>query len=412
MPEKSRFSVVEGRPTVVDLFAGAGGLSLGFIEAGFDVLLACDHAPAAVETYRVNVGPHAEALDLSGRVQLPRSDVIAGGPPCQSFSSAGHRRDDDHRGTLVRRFAEIIAERRPRAFVFENVEGFLTAAAGARVLDLLEPVIQAGYCVHLRKINAANYGVPQHRKRVLAIGGLGWEPSFPEPTHTAFGAPGARRAALHLPLTPTVAEALNGLPEASAEPPGTPSDHFFRPLRNLDRTRAEAMKPGQTMRDLPEEMWHESYRRRAFRRVVDGTPTEHRGGAPAGLRRLRHDAPSKAITSGARSEFLHPTEHRLLTMRECARIQSFADDFVFRGTASDRALLIGNAVPPRLAQAVAQSLLADLVTAQATAREGALLSFVPTLADAMSPALARASELVTRRFAPPAEIGEALRLWA
>lgn len=179
MPETPQFSVVGRRPTVVDLFAGAGGLSLGFIEAGFDVIIAGDNAAAAVETYRANLGPHAELLDLSREVQLPPSDVITGGPPCQSFSSAGRRRDDDHRGTLVRRFAEIIVRQRPRAFVFENVEGFLTAGGGERVLELLEPVIESGYRVHLRKINAANYGVPQHRKRVLAIGGLGWEPRVP-----------------------------------------------------------------------------------------------------------------------------------------------------------------------------------------------------------------------------------------
>src|SRR5712691_975382 len=143
MPHATQFSVSEGRPTVVDLFAGAGGLSLGFTEAGFDVLFACDNAAAAVETYRANLGPHAYSLDLFADVELPQGDVIAGGPPCQSFSSAGRRRNDDHRGTLVGRFAEIIVQQRPRAFVFENVEGFLTAAGGARVLDLLEPVIEA-----------------------------------------------------------------------------------------------------------------------------------------------------------------------------------------------------------------------------------------------------------------------------
>ncbi|HZO98026.1 MAG TPA: DNA cytosine methyltransferase [Gaiellaceae bacterium] len=412
MHEAWNLVVVERRPAVVDLFAGAGGLSLGFTAAGFEVLCAADNTPAAVETYNANLGPHATVLDLAGEVTLPDCDVIAGGPPCQSFSSAGRRRDDDHRGTLVRRFAEMIVRHRPRAFVFENVEGFLTAGGGSRVLELLEPIIEAGYRVHLRKINAANYGVPQHRKRVLAIGGLGWEPTFPAPTHSAFGAPGARRVASHLPLTPTLGEALEGLGRPSERPPGDPPDHFARPLRDLDRVRAEAMKQGQTMRDLPEELWHESYRRRAFRRVMDGTPTERRGGAPAGLRRLRVDAPSKAITSGARSEFLHPTEHRLLTLRECARIQTFPDSFRFVGTASERALLIGNAVPPRLARAVADSLLADLQEARSDNNAGALLSFVPTLADAMSPALARTTELVARRFAAPSETGEALRLWA
>jgi DNA (cytosine-5)-methyltransferase 1 len=262
--------------------------------------------------------------------------------------------------------------------VFENVEGFLTAGDGARVLELLEPVIEAGYRVHLRKINAANYGVPQHRKRVLAIGGLGWEPRFPAPTHSAFGAPGAHRAASHLPLTPTLAEALTGLPAPSEKAPGIPPDHVSRALRDLDLVRATAMKPGETMRDLPEELWHESYRRRAFRRVMDGTPSERRGGAPAGLRRLHPDAPSKAITSGARSEFLHPSAHRLLTLRECARIQTFPDTFSFVGTASERALLIGNAVPPRLGRAVAEALSADLATAGDEQAGGALLSFVPT----------------------------------
>ena len=412
MPQRIPLSVVEGRRTVVDLFAGAGGLSLGLAEAGFDVLLACDYSPSAVATYRTNIASHAELFDLSRHVELPPTDVIVGGPPCQSFSSAGRRRSDDQRGTLVRRFAEIIAEQRPRAFVFENVEGFLTAGGGERVLDLLEPVIGAGYRVHLRKVNAANYGVPQHRKRVLAIGGAGWSPSFPAPTHSAFGAPGATRAASHLPRTPTLEDALDGLPTARAEQPGVPPDHFYRPLRDIDLTRARAMAPGQTMRDLPEELWHDSYRRRAFRRVRDGTPTERRGGPPAGLRRLRGDAPSKAITSGARSEFLHPIEHRLLTLRECARIQTFPDDFRFCGTASDRALLIGNAVPPRLGFAIARSLIADLAAARDDGREGALLSFIPTVADAMSPALADVCALVATRFLPQVEVGEALRLWA
>lgn len=411
MPEPTHLAVVGRPPTVLDLFAGAGGLSLGFMEAGFEVLFACDIAAAAVDTYRENLGSHTASVDLFADVALPEADVIAGGPPCQSFSSAGRRRADDRRGTLVRRFAEFVVEKRPRAFVFENVEGFLTAAGGERVLDLLEPVVAAGYRVHLQKINAANYGVPQHRKRVLAIGGLGWTPSFPSPTHSAFGAPGAQRPASHLPLTPTLDDALEGLPEPAREPPGHPPDHFSRPLRQVDRVRAQAMKPGQTMRDLPEELWHASYRRRAFRRVMDGTPSDRRGGAPAGLRRLCSDAPSKAITSGARSEFLHPAADRLLTLRECARIQTFPDSFVFRGTASERALLIGNAVPPRLAYAIACSLRADLAATHNSGLDGSLLSFATTPAEAMSPALARVTELVARRFAPPAEAGEALRLW-
>ncbi len=180
--------------TIVDLFCGAGGLSVGFERAGFRVVRAVDHWTPAVETYRKNLGNHIHELSITEQLDLPSATVIAGGPPCQGFSSAGRRRHEDERNSLVRVFAEIVARIRPRAFVFENVEGFLTGGQGRFVIDLLEPLIEVGYRVHLRKVNAANFGVPQHRKRVVAIGGLFWSPTFPESTHSAHGAPGAHLA--------------------------------------------------------------------------------------------------------------------------------------------------------------------------------------------------------------------------
>lgn len=131
---------------------------------------------------------------------------------------------------------------------------------------------------------------------------------------------------------------------------------------------------------------------------MDGTPTERRGGAPAGLRRLRPDEPSKAITGGARNEFLHPTEHRPLTIRECARLQTFPDNFVFCGTPSEQDQLIGNAVPPALAFAIASNLKEDLLGEKVMVQEGALLTFVPTLAEGCSPALRCVTESVNSRF--------------
>lgn len=384
--------------SVVDLFCGAGGLSFGFQRAGFRIAYAADFNRSAVDTYNSNFDHRAELMDISQSPSIPKADVVIGGPPCQGFSSAGARRHGDHRNNLVRTFAEIVAAFRPKAFVFENVEGFLTGENGKRVLDLLSPLLTAGYRIHLRKINAANYGVPQHRKRVLAVGGLGWEPSFPAPTHTAFGAPGATLASKHLPLTPTLKEAFAGLPQASIEPPGSPQGHFYRPLTGVDLERAQALKPGMTMRDLPEVLHHESYRRRAYRRVMDGTPTERRGGAPAGVRRLQPDEPSKAITGGARSEFLHPFENRNLTIRECARLQTFSDDFVFQGTASEQTQLIGNAVPPLLAMHIARSLAKDLARDRKGRERGELLSFVPTLSEGCSPALRNVIETVNREF--------------
>lgn len=385
--------MTKDKPTVIDLFCGAGGLSSGFLAAGFDVVAALDNNPHAVATYRANLGNHAKSVDISDDTELTDATIFVGGPPCQGFSSAGMRRAGDERNSLVTCFARLISEHRPTAFVFENVEGFLTAEDSNRVFDLLVPLVAAGYKIHLRKVNAANYGVPQHRKRVIAIGGLGWAPSFPEPTHFAFGAPGAHLIGSHLPRTPTLMDAIGALPAASATPPGEPRGHFYHPLEGADLERARALKPGQTMRDLPQEMWHDSFIRRAFRRVMDGTPSERRGGPPAGVKRLRPDEPSKTITSGAITEFLHPVEHRALTLRECAVLQTFPVDFEFCGSINEQALLIGNAVPPRFARVVAETLLGDLTQARRAEGRGELLSFLPTVSNGMSPAL---KQLVTR----------------
>lgn len=153
------------------------------------------------------------------------------------------------------------------------------------------------------------------------------------------------------------------------------------------------------MRDLPERFWHESYRRRAFRRVMDGIPSEKRGGAPAGVRRLHADEPSKAITGGSLRDFLHPSENRPLTIREAARIQTFPDDFEFLGSQADRIQLIGNSVPPRLATAIGDHLLRRMREAVPNAaKRGRLLSFVPTLSEGKSPALQDTCDVVESRF--------------
>lgn len=386
-------------PTVIDLFCGAGGMSRGFTDAGFDVVLAADNNEAALATYAANFSHRLAKLDLSSAPELPTASVIVGGPPCQGFSSAGARRKGDRRNSLVGIFARIVARQRPSAFVFENVEGFLTGEGGYHVMELLEPLVAAGYRIHLKKINAANYGVPQHRKRVLAIGGLGWEPSFPAPTHAAYGAPGAASHSGHLPPCPTIREALSGLPPASPSGLGNPQGHIYSKLSEDALQRAMQLRAGMTMRDLHPSLQHESYIKRSKRRVCDGTPSERRGGAPAGIRRLCADEPSKAITGGARSEFLHPSEQRTLTLRECARLQTFPDNFIFQGSASEQAVLIGNAVPPLLALHIARTLASDLSRPILSSGNGALLSFIPTTSSGMSPALRKTADLVTQHVA-------------
>ena len=391
----------------VDLFSGAGGLALGLQAAGAQVHLGSDFWEPAANTYRANFPDHpfmqCDARELT-ELHVTETGVttgpwiMAGGPPCQGFSSAGVRKGGDPRNTLVGRYAEYAASLLPDVVLFENVEGFLTAEGGRYLVGLLDPLIEAGYRVSLRKVNVANFGVPQLRKRVVGIAALHRDPVDLEFTHRAFGAPGTSLVGHGLPATMTVADAISDLPTPSVSKPGAPTWHWKRPPSEREFERISLLQPGQTMRDLPEHLQHASYLRRANRRVADGMPTERRGGAPAGMRRLVPDEPSKAITGAATREFIHPDQHRSLTLREAARLQTFPDDFEFVGSAQHVATMIGNAIPPRFAEALAR---AGMETARQTrdlGQKGALVRFDPTAAGGMSPALAQVTELVHSRY--------------
>ena len=385
---------------VIDLFCGAGGLTAGFEAAGLNVAVASDFWRPAAATHIANF-PKTPFIEADIREVTAESlsafcggavDVVVGGPPCQGFSSAGARAEGDVRNSLVGRYARLAVELEPRAIVFENVEGFLTAGGGAFVVDLLDPLIEAGYTVHLEKLNVANFGVPQLRKRVICIATKRRAPKPLEPTHSASGAPGVWRQGLGLPYTRTVDDALQSNSASMSDPLAevrTPSP--------TDLRRIAALSQGQTMRDLKGDLQHPSYARRANRRVADGTPTEHRGGAPAGLRRLVSSEPSKAITSAAVREFIHPHENRMLTLREAATLQTFPPDFRFLGNRSEIATLIGNAIPPRFAQALGAAVMASLQQPEVD-DEGYIHHFVVTHAEALSPALARTVALVENRY--------------
>lgn len=389
------------KPTVVDLFCGAGGLTVGFEAAGFDVRVASDFWKPAADTHKANFGdiPFLErdirdvtASDLKSYCGGQKPDVVAGGPPCQGFSSAGARAQGDERNTLVGHYAKLAVELDPQAIVFENVEGFLTAGRGAFVTDLLDPLIEAGYSVRVEKLNVAHFGVPQLRKRVIAIATKGRTPVELVPTHSASGAPGVWRRGVGLPYTGTVSGALDGF-----VPRNDDALSQVRKASEVEIRRIEALKQGQTMRDLDPSLQHPSYARRANRRVADGMATEKRGGAPAGLRRLVATEPSKAVTSAATREFVHPTENRMLTLREAAVLQSFPPDFEFVGTKSEIATMIGNAIPPTFAESLGHAVLETLAQPQGEV-EGRLTDFIVTHATAMSPALAATVKLVEQRY--------------
>ena len=392
---------------------------LGLQWAGFDILAANDNWSPAIDTLERNFGGVRVSPDdireLSASDVLARTDgvtpfLVTGGPPCQGFTSAGARRASDHRNTLVGEFARMVAELRPRWFLFENVEGFLTMSAGSFVIDLLDGVLDAGYQVRLRKVNVANYGVPQLRKRVIAVGSLGADPGFPGPSHHAFGAPGAEiDCTTALPTAPTVADALGRLDvPASAVHDEVIQGHLAPRVSESDTRRFRLLQQGQTMRDLPRELQHRSYAKRANRRVADGMPTERRGGAPAGVRRLRADEPSKAITSAAIREFLHPVEDRCLTLRECARLQGFPDSFKFLGNRSEQAILVGNAIPPTFGEALGRSIVArSRALSSDTDDSSRLLEFHVVNGTGMSPALRNVVERINARY----QIGQ-VPLWS
>lgn len=415
---------------VVALFCGAGGLSLGFTQAGVSPKLSADIDQDACSTYRTNLGDSVLNVDLSEKHDAFDRELngctgafaLIGGPPCQGFSSAGLKDATDKRNRLIFNYFRVVDRLRPRWFIFENVEGLLTSNSGQSVKDLVQEFVRAGYRTRLEKVNFASYGLPQARKRVLIVGNrLGIDFELPA-SITSFDA-GKHKCKGTLPAAPTLDEALAGLgvPTAELEAISTysqvqPVTAYDKLMRSTNRgggttlhnvTASERLsallvnlKQGETMKDLPEEYWHDSFRRRANRRVADGTPTEHRGGAPTGVKRLLGSLNSLTITSAATREFIHPHQDRPLTLREAARLQSFPDSFEFAGGANSIARQIGNAFPPLAARRLAEH-LAQLDgrfgggrSEPASLKPGALIGFRLTDATGMSPALTNTAALL------------------
>lgn len=420
---------------VIALFAGAGGLSTGFAEAGWKPQTAADIDADACATYERNLGVEAHQIDLassdaffgSGFNNSGEVAAVIGGPPCQGFSTAGGRNGHDPRNRLIFTYLEIVTRLSPRWFLFENVEGLLTSNGGHSVAALVREFLKLGYWVRLEKINFASYGLPQARKRVVIVGNrIGVDFRFPSATHS-FDA-GKHRGGHTLPSAPTLTQALAGLGRAvrgksgavpyASENSASEYDAQMRVGNNSgiashhswvatdsDIARFRQLGQGQTMKDLPEDQWHESFRRRAFRRVSDGTPTEKRGGAPAGVKRLAAHLNALTITGSSTREFIHPTEDRPLTLREAARLQSFPDRFQFSGKRSSIAQQIGNAFPPLASLRLAQEIQrldsqfgSGVAVSRATWKTPYLLGFRLTDASGMSPALA-GTDMMLRKLA-------------
>lgn len=349
------------RPTVIDLFAGVGGMSLGFEMAGFDVVLANEYDASIAAAYEKN-HPHTKML-VADIKDLPLKetfsacrdnvDVVIGGPPCQGFSQKGQRRSiNDERNFLFKYFVAVVEYVRPRYFVMENVPNLLTAEKGYFKREIIALFGDKGYSLVAGTLNAADYGVPQNRRRAVIIGCRG---------DTALCMPPlAQKQVTIWDAISDLAYLDSGEGEECGRYRHKPQSGYQRMLRrdskllynhkstrhsDLAIERLKLIPPDSGKEVLPQEHLTKS--------IYSGTWTRMRKQEISVTITTRFDTPSSG-------KFTHPYLHRAITVREAARIQSFPDTFRFVGTKGSQMKQVGNAVPPLLAKAIAEVIVADM----------------------------------------------------
>lgn len=352
---------ISNRPSAIDVFCGAGGLSLGLSRAGFDVVLAVDSSEIALRTYQLNL-PHATLRadisstsgdDIRRAAGVERVDLLAGGPPCQGFSVQRIGNDSDPRNHLVREFARLVSDLKPRVFLMENVPGILGKRGRDAANALTSTLARAGYEVRASRLDAADYGVPQHRQRVFFYG---WLRAEPRP----FTIPKANTPSA---AWRTVWDAIGDLESPPDDYTPSPDDGLHRRTRLsvLNEQRLRLIPPGGGFENLPVELRVNAHKNGASKighRYVYGRLPAHE---PAATITARFD-------SFTRGRFAHPFEHRNITLREGARLQTFDDDFTFAGTQEQIAEMIGNAVPPLLAEIIGTTMFEALTGSPAAQR--------------------------------------------
>jgi len=331
----TRARTVKGVPTAIGLFVGGGGLDLGFKQAGFQLLAATDNEAAARDTHKLN-WPGVPFLmedirklsvaTIADATHGRRPDVIIGGPPCQGFSTLGDRLSSDPRNDLVDAFIRIVEGLRPQAIIVENVRAIATEYKGRYRDYILRRFQEIGYHMHFSVLNAADYGVPQHRRRAFFVG-------FSDP-RVQYHFPSATHGKGLLPYA-TVGEAIGDLAAPHCDLP----NHVTLQHSEIVVARYRLIPEGGMLpppAELPQEI----------RRCNFGST----------YKRLHRDAPSLTIVPGNNALPVHPFLDRSLTPREAARIQTFPDDYVFSGDRRRQCILVGNAVPPMLARVLAKSI--------------------------------------------------------
>lgn len=365
---------------VIDLFSGVGGLSYGFAhDDNFEILAANEILPNMAKAYSLN-HPNAKVYaedikDFSAQkvendlnIKAGEIDIIVGGPPCQAYSTVGKRLIDDPRGKLFQEYCRVLKEFNPKLFLFENVKGLLSMQGGELLKTIISLFESLGYKVQYKLLNAADYGAPQIRERVVIIGSK-LKTDFHYPDHTHYN-PEETPCLFNTKLKPylTLEEAISDLSfikssEESFEYASEPQNDFQNLMRknapaklmdhNSPNNNAKLVKimellpDGGTPEDLPESLRPTSGFKNTYCRLWWKRPAT---------------TITRNLSTPSSSRCIHPKAPRPLTTREGARIQCFPDTYQFYGSRGDRNLQIGNAVPTFLSNAVAKAILENFKT--------------------------------------------------
>lgn len=334
-------TIIPRKPyTVLELFAGAGGLALGLENAGFNTIGLNEKDKHSCQTLRIN-RPNWNIIEediikitargIKNYIPNVDIDLLSGGYPCQAFSYAGNRHGiEDTRGTMFYYYAEILKELQPKMFLVENVRGLISHDSGNTIQTMIQVFQDVGYVVEYRLLNAKNYGVAQKRERVVLIGIRkdiqNIKHSYPKP----------------FDYIPTLADVLKNVPSSLGQqyPPNK-------------KKILDLIPPGHYWRSLPDDI----------ARDYMGASYFAGGGRTGIARRLAWNEPSLTLTCSPaqkQTERCHPDETRPLTVREYARIQSFPDEWVFSGSISEQYKQIGNAVPVKLGYAIGMAIINTL----------------------------------------------------
>jgi DNA (cytosine-5)-methyltransferase 1 len=378
------------RPLAVDLFAGAGGLSLGLEQAGYEIAAAVEYDPihAAVHEFNFPYGKTfaADVSKITGRQIREESEIgdreihlVAGGPPCQGISMIGRRAIDDPRNALLKEFVRVVLELRPRYFLMENVAGLMVGGHRQLVDEVVEMVEASGeYRVvsPIRVLQAADYGTPQSRKRVFVLGARNdvEAPEYPDPTHTPRSISGLLPKTAKLPLGPSVLDALDDLPDADGFEELLHDDNVGRVaygdpsvyaawLRGAQADPTDYSRPRPHVADELTSSARTVHTKKSIDRFATAAPgtTE----AISRFLRLHPEGLCNTLRAGTASDRgaytaprpIHPIYPRVITVREAARLHGYPDWFRFHVTKWNGFREIGNSVPARLGRAVGAALL-------------------------------------------------------